>query len=193
MGVRGALRGPSCGGLAERYGDAGHGPRSSCLGEMHSPCHAGTGNPRSSLGLGARHITDSPSGFVNNRDPNPNQISQSVGPAETARMQLAAGDLPRPLVESGASLRAHFDEIASRPAITAGGFAADRAAAGPMEIEITGIGLAGRVNDEAMLVTVDPGEVPRVVIFEDAHGVLLKPRRGATTLTPASPARRLRG
>src|SRR5687768_5736617 len=102
-------------------------------------------------------------------------------------MQLAAGDLTRPLIESGASLRANLDEVTSRPALAAGRFAADGAAAGPVEDEIAGVGLAGGVDDEAVLVTVNPGEIACVVIFEYALGVLPQPRRGATMLTPASP------
>jgi hypothetical protein len=86
-------------------------------------------------------------------------------------MQLAAGDLARPLVEIGASLRAGFDERAGRPAITAGGFPLERAAAGPVEDEIAWIGLAEGVDDKTVLVTINLGEIARVLVFEDAHGV----------------------
>jgi hypothetical protein len=55
-------------------------------------------------------------------------------------VQLAAGGLAGLLIEGGTSLGAHFDELASRPAV-AGGFAADGAAAGPVEDQIAGSGL----------------------------------------------------
>jgi len=85
-------------------------------------------------------------------------------------MELAADGLSCPLVEGDAIFRAGFDEIAGRPAVTAGGFAPDRAAAGSMKDQTTGIGLASCVDDEAVLVALDPGEVARVVVSEDAHG-----------------------
>src|SRR5688500_13211499 len=88
--------------------------------------------------------------------------TQSVRPTETARIQLAGGGLARPLIELAASLRAHLDVI-SRPALAAGRSAADGAAAGPVQPEIAWIGFARRVDDEAVLVTVNPGEVTCVV------------------------------
>jgi hypothetical protein len=74
----------------------------------------------------------------------------SVGVTETARMQLAAGDLARPLIEGGSRLGAGFDEVAGRPAIAAGGLTGNRAAACPVEHEIARIGSAERVDDEAL-------------------------------------------
>ena len=53
-------------------------------------------------------------------------------------MQLAAGDLARPLIELGARLRARFAEEARRPALAAGGFAGDRAAGCPVQHQIAG-------------------------------------------------------
>jgi len=72
--------------------------------------------------------------------------------------------LAGPLVEIGASLRAHFDEVPGRPALAAGGFAADRVAAGPVEDQIPWIGFAEGVDDETVLVTVNPGEMAWVVV-----------------------------
>src|SRR5215218_2395145 len=86
-------------------------------------------------------------------------------------MELAADVLTGPLVELTANFRAGFDEITGRPALAAGGFAADGAAAGPVEDEIAWIGFAEGVDDEAVLVTINPGEITRVVVFEDAHGL----------------------
>ncbi len=85
--------------------------------------------------------------------------------------QLAGGGQARPLIEASARLGAGFDEVPGSPAIAAGGLAVDRAAAGPVEHEIARVGSAGRVDDEAVLVAFDPGEVARVV-FEDAHSAL---------------------
>jgi hypothetical protein len=51
-------------------------------------------------------------------------------------VKLAAGALPRQLLERGASLPAHLDERAARPALTGGRLAADRATVGPVEDEI---------------------------------------------------------
>src|SRR5215213_1567814 len=94
---------------------------------------------------------------------------RSVGPAETAWVQLTAGDLAGPLIEGGAGLGAGFDEVAGRPALTSGGFAANGAAARTVEHEIAGVGFTKGVDDEAVLVGFDPGEIARVVVFEDAH------------------------
>jgi hypothetical protein len=44
-----------------------------------------------------------------------------------------------------------------------------------VEDEIARIGLAVAVDDEAVLVAFDPGEKARVVVFENAHGVLPQP------------------
>jgi hypothetical protein len=62
-----------------------------------------------------------------------------------------------------------------------------------VEEEIAWIRLASRVDDKAVLVTVKLGEIPRVVVFEDAHGLLPQPRRGVTMLTSAFAARRRPG
>src|SRR5215207_3788701 len=80
-----------------------------------------------------------------------------------------AGDLARPLVEGGAGFGARFNEVVGRLAIAAGGFAADGAAAGPVEHEVAGVGFAGCADDETVLVAFDTGKVAGVVVLEDAH------------------------
>jgi hypothetical protein len=84
-------------------------------------------------------------------------------------VQPAADGLAGLLLEGGTSLGAHFDELASRPAVAAGGFAADGAAAGPVEDQIAGVEFAGRVHDEAVLKAFDSGEIARVIVLDDAH------------------------
>jgi hypothetical protein len=78
-------------------------------------------------------------------------------------MQLTAGDLACPLVKIAARLGARFDVIV-HPALAAGGFAADRVAAGPVEDQIPWIEFAEGVDDETVLVTVNPGEMAWVVV-----------------------------
>jgi hypothetical protein len=100
------------------------------------------------------------------------RFRRSVGVTETAWGQFAAGDLARPLVEGGARLGAGLEEVTGRPTVAAGGFAVDRGAGRAVEHEIAWVEFAERIDHEAVRVALDPGELARVVVFEDAHGAL---------------------
>ena len=136
-----------------------------------TPRPKGTRHPAPGTRPWAQGEGDAVGGFAGSRHSSSvgsERVGRLVGVAETARFQLAAGDLARPLVEIGAGLGAGFEEVAGRPALAAGGFAGDRAAACPVEHEIARVGSAGRVDDEAVLMAFDPGEVARVVVLRCA-------------------------